>query len=476
MNPLKKLKNKFRKVKHFIDSVEYVKDFKRFMTAATVEDAGYKYVVESDLRKAIKPGVKFGMYTIGFGILFFIIWGGLAPLDSAAIAEGVITLSGKRKTIQHLEGGVIEKIDVIDGQEVKAGMVLIELNSTAAKARLQVIDGQLVYIDAIEARLKAEQEGKEEIVFDPQLFDLSKDEIKKIVETQQTLFDVRKEVRKGHVNVLNERIGQYTEQLKALEIKLKTMESQKLSLEEELENLESLFKKGLALKPRLLEMRRQVDSATSAVAEINSNIFSAKESISEAKLQILNVDNEFQKEVASEFKENHTRLLEMNEQYNAAYDVLQRTKIAAPNDGIVTDLQYHTIGGVIGPGSKILDIIPQDDKLIVEAKVRSQDIDSVHVGLVAKVQLGAFKSRIVPRLDGRVIYVSADATVDQHSGQSYYIARIEIDQRELNSLNLDLKLSPGMPASVFIVKGTRTFLQYLLSPIRDSFFRAFKEA
>lgn len=475
MTLIKKIKHLFKTSKRILLGTEYIKDFKRFMTATSAEEAGYKYVIESDLRKAIQPGIKFGLFTIGFGLLFFIIWGGLAPLDSAAIAEGMITLSGKRKTIQHLEGGIIEKINIIDGQEVKTGTVLIELNSASARARLQVVEGQLLYTNAIDVRLKAEQDGAAELNFDPAIFDMNNPEVKKIIESQKNLFDVRKEVSKGHVNVLNERIGQYTEQVTSLEVKLRSTESQKKSLEEELANTEALFKKGLALKPRVLEMKRQLDSITGALAEIQSNIFGSKEAIAEAKLQILNIENEFQKDVAAEYKENHTHLLELTEQYNAAYDVLERTKIISPYDGVITDLQYHTIGGVISPGSKIMEIIPQDDKLIVEAKVRSQDIDSIHVGLNAKVQLGAFKSRLVPRLEGRVIYVSADTVTDQQSGQAFYIARVEIDQRELKALNLDIKLYPGMPASIFIVKGTRTFLQYLISPIMDSFFRAFKE-
>lgn len=476
MNVFRKTKLLLTRAKKIVLNTEYIKDFKRFMTATSIDDAGYKYVQQNDLKKAITPSLKIGLTGMAIGLFLFVVWGGLAPLDSAAIAEGVVTLSDKKKTIQHLEGGIIDKIEVIEGQEVKAGTLLIELNSAAAKARLQVIDGQLIYIEATEVRLKAEQENASELIFNSEKFDMNNPDVVKIIQSQKNLFNVRKAVSNGQVNVLNERIAQYEQQIVGLEVKLKSTQSQKQSLEEELANTEALFKKGLALKPRVLEIKRQLDSAVGAVADIQSNIFGAKEAASEAKLQILNVDNEFQKEVASEFKENHNHLLELTEQYNAAIDVLNRTKIISPYDGIITDLQYHTVGGVISPGAKILDVIPQDDKLIVEAKVRPQDIDSLYVGLTAKVQLSAYKSRLVPRLDGRVTYISADIVQDPQTGMAFYITRVEIDQRQLNDLNIDIKLYPGMPASVFIVKGTRTFLQYMLSPIRDSFFRAFKES
>jgi len=153
---------------------------------------------------------------------------------------------------------------------------------------------------------------------------------------------------------------------------------------------------------------------------------------------------------------------------------VERSEIKSPVDGVVTDMQYHTIGGVIASGHKILDIIPQDGNLIVEAKVKLQDIDSIYPGLLAKVQLGAYKSRLVPRIEGKVIYVSADKSTDQQ-GNSFYITRIEIDEEQFNRLSATIKLHPGMPVTVFIVKGTRTFLEYLISPIRDSFFKAFKE-
>jgi len=471
----KKNKNIFSSFKNSISENEFLSDFKKFMFSSNPDDIDYKYLDQQNLKDSVKPGVKAGMFVILTGFLIFIVWGGLAPLDSAAIAEGSIVLSGKHKTIQHLEGGVIVSINITDGQEVLKGDVLLSLNNTSAKARLQVITSQIAYSKSVEARLHAEQEQLDTISFATLSDDFQDYGADKIIASQNNLFNIRKSVLNGQINVLNERILQYEEQIIGLKARKTSNKSQVALLSEELESVETLYKKGLALKPRVLELKRQLDSAIGSFEEIKSSVAAARETIAEANLQILNVRNEFLKEVASEYKENLTASIELNEQLNAAKDILDRTAIRAPDDGIVTDLQFFTIGGVIPPGAKIMDIIPQDDTLIVEAKVKTQDIDSIYIGLTAKVQLGAYKSRLLPRLEGKVIYISADTVIDPQNGMPHYIARIEMNPAEIDSLSLDVKLYPGMPATIFLVKGTRTFLQYLISPIRDSFFRAFKE-
>lgn len=469
------IKNYISKIKKAFAENEFISDFKKFMFSSDPNDMNYSHLDTNDLKKSVRPGIRAGLIVILTGFVIFIVWGGLAPLDSAAIAEGTVVVSGKHKTIQHLEGGVIESINIVDGQIVLKDQVLITLNNTSAKARLQVIKSQIAFSQAVEARLKAEQEMEEDIDFGNLRERFKEQEIDSILKSQTNLFKIRRSVLEGQINVLNEKIAQYQEQIAGIEARKTSNQSQVVLLTEELESVEELFKKGLALKPRVLELKRQLDAAIGAFEEIKSSLGAARETIAEAKLQILNVKNEFLREVAAEYKDNHSALIEFNEQLNAARDVLDRTEIRAPENGIVTDLQFFTIGGVIPPGAKIMDIVPQDSTLLVEAKVRTQDIDSIYVGLNAKIQLGAYKSRLLPRLEGKVVFVSADTILDQQSGMPFYITRIEINPKELEGLNLDVKLYPGMPATIFLVKGTRTFLEYLISPIRDSFFRAFKE-
>lgn len=456
---------------------EYLKALILFLTAKTPAESGVNPEHVKELKEAIRPAVKFGLGVVGFGFLFFIVWGGLAPLDQAAVAQGVITVAGSNKTIQHKEGGIITSINVKDGDVVKENDILMLISDTETKASMQIITSQLNFSSAIQSRLKAQQAYADKIAWDDEGLDYSDPKITEIIETQERLFNATMNQVKAEQSVLDERILQLKEKITGLEKQLKSTQSQIRTLGDDIKVQEDLAKKGLALQPRVREYRRSLDEQIGREAQVKAEIASSNEQIAEVNLKKVSLDQELQSKVAAEMKENHSRLLELTEKYNAAKDALDRTTVRAPMAGTVTDLQFHTIGGVVAPGHKIMDIVPLDAKLIVEARVQTQDIESVYPGLLTRIQLGAYKARLVPRIDGKVIYVSPDRLVDNTpQGQmGYYIVRIEIDQSSIDKLATDIVLTPGMPASVFIVKGERTFLQYLISPIRDSFFKAFKE-
>lgn len=479
---LHRLKTRTQVLMRKIVRMEYIHDILLYLTNKTPSDANFQSKIEADLKQTIRPSIKFGLSVIAVGFGFFVVWGGLAPLDSAATAEGTIVVAGNHKAVQHLEGGIVEKLMVKDGQTVKEGDVLMVLNSSKARAELAIYTNRLNFAVATQARLMAELNNYDKVYWDDDAFDYSDPEITEIIKTQDQFFHSRTSSIKGQLQVLDERIAQKQEEIIGLEKQLKSVESQVSNIQAELKNMDQLLKKGLTTSDRVLHLRNSYDDALSREAGIKAEIAKSKEVIAETKLEKINVDHKYRTELSNEIKENHSHLLEYTEQYTASKDVLDRTVIKAPASGIITELQVHTVGGVIGQGQKLMDVVPQDEKLIIEAKVRTQDIDSIHPGLVAKVQLGAFKSRLMPRINGKVIYVGADKITDQHvdprtgAAGSYYLAKIEVDESELASLALDVKLYPGMPATVFIVKGERTFLQYLISPIRDSFFKAFKEA
>lgn len=470
--------SKFKPIYKAIMDSAWMQTVKIFFTSKNAEEAGYNFKYDRDIRKAIRPAIFFAFISILTGLAFFVVWGGLAPLDQAAIADGVIIVAGSNKTIQNQEGGTIESINVKEGEEVKVGDILIKLNDTAAKAQVNILKSELTFAKAIEYRLTAELEDYNKIEWDPNEFNLKDGTVKRILKTQEHLFATRKLAKSGKVHIAEERITQRNEEITGYEAQLKSVDSQFKLLSDETNSVESLYSKGLATKEKLSYLKRQLEDLQGRKAQTKAAIASAKQEIAQLQLEILNINHEFQKEIGAEVKENHSRILELTDRYNSALDVLTRTVIRSPVDGVVTELQYHTIGGVISPGQKIMDIVPKTDELIVEARVQTRDIDSIYPGLLARVQLGAYKSRLVPRLDGKVIYVSADKHTDQahQGGQSYYIARVKIDDDELKKLTVEIKLAPGMPATVFIVKGERTFLQYMISPIMDSFFRAFKES
>jgi HlyD family type I secretion membrane fusion protein len=429
----------------------------------------------NEVLDAIHPSVIWGGIITAVVFLFFGLWAGFAPLDSAAIANGSVVLSASRKTVQHLEGGIIQEILVKEGDNVTKGQPLIHLNATSANSQQELLLGQFRLAKASEIRLLAERdEGKPD--FDnPLLNDSNNPDLVSLVEGQRKLFETRQAAVSGQINILQERIMQYNEQIKGLEDQTKEVRKQKQLIDNEVKSVSGLVEKGLEQKPRLLALQRRQSELDGETAKHASEIATIKGSISEAQLQIINVQNEYLKSVMTELKEVQQQISDLQEKIQASGDILKRTVITAPQAGKITGLKYHTLGGVITPGAPIMDIVPQDDRLIIEAQVRPQDIDIVHEGLPAKVMLTAYKSRFVPRLEGKVTQVSADRFINDKTGEAYFLARIEINDGTIAKLTKNIVLYPGMPAEAFITTGESTLLQYMASPIIDSLRKSFKE-
>lgn len=443
--------------------------------ANTVEETNYGYNVKKDLSKHVRPAVIFAVGAILVAIGFFLVWGGLARLDSAATAVGVIALSGNHKTIQHLEGGVIEQILVKEGDIVEEGQDLVILNNSSAKASVHTTISQLRMSKAIEKRLLAELQGHAEIDFSDPILDQADDEVQMLIKNQKMLFEYELKTLYSQLDAIEQRIVQETLLLQAYVAKHKASTSQFAFAQEQSNASEKLYNKELETKTRLLEYRSRVSATQSQQKIDEADIARAKAAIKEAKHNKNYAETDFKQKVAEKYRENHAFVLELEQRLHALQDILARTTIKAPKSGIVTGMQYYTVGGVIAPVGNVMDIVPQDDKLIVEAQVSDRDIESIHAGLEVKMQLEAYKSRLVPRISGRVIYVSADKFSNQ-SGGSFYHLKAEINEEALKKINTNINLYPGMPVTLFIVRGERTFLQYLMSPILDSFHKAFKEA
>ena len=482
-------------------------EFEATAPKAPVSEIPAKTTGSKTLMESVKPPLLFCAAAILIGISIFLIWGSLAPLDSAAIATGQVTLTGKRKTIQHLEGGVVEAIWVTEGARVQEGDKLITLSPTGVASQLQRILWQLKAAKVTEKRLLAqelmtqvsENGGLKTLPVldftDPFLDEvfgavpeslrdesLRDESLLQLIKTQQQLFDAKCKEQQAFLSGQQETIKAYKAQLNSLE-KVLEGEREKLQSFEELhiKNIVPKFGSGMA---GLFETQR-------SVLEMESDRTRLKSAIAEAKLKILQFKENLRSQIASEYRENHLHLLEFEQEYLRLKDIVDRTVIKSPVTGVVTGLEVTTVGGVVHPGAKLLDIVPEDGELIIEASVNPQDIESVYLGLEAKIQLNAYKSRLVPRISGEVLSVSADVmqppagqgagtgalgTGAQGTSAPYYLVRIKVSEESLKRLTIPVTLSPGMPVTVFIVKGSRTFLQYLLSPIKDSFHKAFKEA
>jgi epimerase transport system membrane fusion protein len=411
------------------------------------------------------------IFFLVFGVFGF--WAGFAPLDGAARATGVVTVESYTKVIQHLEGGIVGEILVRNGDVVAAGDSLLVLDNTQPLAGLGIANAQFVALKSREARLVAESSGSQSISFPAVLMQAGSDADAEMASERQ-IFLARKAARDGEVEVLEQREDQLASRVTGLEaVRISKLELA-ASFSEELIDVRELLEEGFSDKQRLRELERSYSSYSGEAADLTANISTTQMQIGEARLQILQQDKNFLTEVVNELGDVRSRLKDTEERVIAMQDVVRRTSITTPVDGIVTGMQVHTIGGVVQPGVDIAEVVPQSDELIIEANVSPIDIDRVTVGQEATISFSAFSSGLVPTIFGNVIGISADRLVDQTNGAPYYLARVEVTPEGMRDMG-DLVLVPGMPAEVFINTGTRTFLQYVFKPFTTALSRSFIE-
>ena len=427
-----------------------------------------------ELRRTIIAGAMI----IGFGVCGVGIWAAVAPLAGAAIAPGVVSPEGSRRTIQHLEGGIIKRILIEDGSRVRAGDPLILLEDTQAQAGFALLKARHHSLVAAQARMAAEQAGHRDVRFPDWLIEAAGKDATALeaMVAQRQLFRTRAEGLAGRRAILMQRIAQLREEIRGLEAQIAADDRQIELIAEEIEGLDHLYRKGLAPRTRLLALQRAQSDIEGDRAERQARIARARQAIGETELQMIAQGTALLDDASEEISRVQTELAEVEQQLAASHDVLARKTISAPNAGTVVELRFHTHGGVINPGEPILDLVPVDEELLVEARVSPLDIDIVAPGLPALIMLPAFKQRTAPRFEGRVRSISADAIVDQRTGERYFAAWIEADPGQLDALAPEIELMAGMPAEVFIAIGERTMLDYLLQPIFDSMRRAFREA
>jgi HlyD family secretion protein len=403
------------------------------------------------------------------------IWSAFAPLESAAIASGVVESESSRKTIQHLEGGIVREILVSDGDAVRTGQILIALDDTKVRAEVQSLQGQLWDATAREARLQAEQQGHEPLLFSTRLETAQKESASAtaVLKAQQGIFEARRQVFQSQVAVIGEKRLQVEKEIVGLKAQETAVAQRTGIAREELDMVATLVNKGLERRPRLLILEREVADLQGRRGEIAAHISRAEQVINESQATLLKLESDRQHEIAQSLREAQNQLFQLREKLRAAEDQLSRTEVKAPEDGVVTELRIHTPGGVIGAGAPLMDLVPRQDRLIVTARVKPEDIDVVHPGLNADVHLLPYNQRRAPRLHGTVTHVSADRLVDKRTEQPYYATKIRVQDTRLAAN--DIRIIPGMPAQVFITTGRGTVALYALRPLLDSFHGAFSE-
>ncbi len=411
--------------------------------------------------------------------LIVLVFGVLVPVESAAIAKGTVAVMSKRKTVQHLEGGVIKSILVKDGDVVKEGQPLLEISDVAPKANRSIVEADLWMERAAEARLNALRENKETLLFPDEIMQAAQvhADLAKTLKTQQELFTTQREAQLGKLQSLHQRLAEAKEEITGLRAQIRSAEGQLAYINEEIVTVQTLLKDGLSTRPRLLALQRAAEELKGSRGQNTALIAKVQQGMTETEMQIINQQNEFATQIAQELKEVSSQISDHREKLSAVADVMERTVVTAPSEGIVTGLKYHTVGGVVEPGSPILDIVPQQEQLVLEVKIQPTDIDVVKSGLESRVVFPAYRARRMPLLNGKVIQVSADAfTEKQGLGDvSYYTAKVEVDASQMKHMDIPVNLYPGMPADVYINTGSRSFIAYLMAPVTDSMDRAFKE-
>lgn len=409
-----------------------------------------------------------------FGV--FGTWAALASLTSAALAPGVIAVDSNWRTLQHLEGGIVAELMVRDGDVVEEGTVLLRLDPTRSDATLSIIDSQLVLALATEARLVAERDGAEEVALPAELTERAQQaEVATIVAGQQLLFRARKDSMEGQTNILRQRIDQLQQEIQGLQVQQDATRQQYDLIQEELSGLRELFEQGYVPRTRILALERESEQLRGARGEDLAAIARARSQIGETELQILQLERNFREQVVTELRDVQASVFDLRERRVAAADERRRIDVVAPVTGQVINLAVHTVGGVVRPGEAILSIVPVDDRLVIDARVKPDDRERVAAGQPAQVRLSGLSQRSTPVLLGEVLTISADRLTDNQTGEAFYQARVVIPEDQLDRLDSSVSLVAGMPADVMIETGERTALGYLLAPITDSLRTAFRD-
>lgn len=430
---------------------------------------------DDDVEPSLGRMIVIGLATIAVCFGGFGGWALLARLDSAANAHGVVVADSHRKTVQHLEGGILRTLLVKEGEVVRAGQPLALLDTTQSDAQLGQLTSQQVTLQARVARLKAEQTDTRAVDFPADLVSRRPESnVAEALDAQRRLFETRWRAYDSSVAIVEKRILQYREQIASARAQQAAAEKRSSLVAEELRTVEYLLGLGYEKRSHLLELQRNLEEVKGQADQARGAAAQGEQSIAGAQAEIVNLAASRHADVAKDLDDTRAQEADLADRIRAARDVLDRREILSPQDGVVTDVRLVTPGGVIGPGQPLMDIVPSDDKLIIEVRVQPDDIDVVHPGLPAQVHLTAFKRTSTPLIDGEVTYVSADMLTDPRNDEKYFLARVTPSAADLAHWKR-LTLSPGMPADVLIVTGRRRAIDYFVEPLRQRMRQAFLE-
>jgi membrane fusion protein, type I secretion system len=402
-------------------------------------------------------------------------WAMTTEFWGAVIAGGQLVVDSSVKKVQHPTGGVVGRLNVREGKEVKAGDIVVSLDDTQIRANRDIVVKALNELAARQAREEAERDGLDKVTFPDDLLARRNDpDVAKAVTGEQRQFEIRRTSREGQKAQLRERMIQLRQEISGYEAQIASKDKQIEWVGKELVGVYELWEKNLIPYTRVTSLEREKERLVGERGQLMAAIAQSKGKIAEIELQILQVDQDMRTEVGKDLAEIRARTAEMIERKVAAEDQLKRVDIRAPIDGVVLQLTVHTVGGVITPGETIMLIVPQTDTLQVEAKIPPQEIDQIRIGQAAVLRFVAFSQRTTPEINGTVVRISADVSEDAKTGARFYTIRLDVSPEEVARLGA-VKLVPGMPVEALIQTSPRTVMSYLIKPLHDQLARAFRE-
>lgn len=437
--------------------------------SATLEG---ELALQTDTRRPMR----IGLWALGLGFGGFLLWAALAPLDEGVPTQGAVSIDTKRKTVQHLSGGLVEELLVREGDMVQAGQVLVRLDPAVSRANYEAARQRYMGLKATESRLLAEQKGASQIDFPAEVLKSNDPAVQQQVVTQQSLFASRRAALEAELRAIDESVQGLEAMITAYEAQLQSQQQRLASLQAELAGVRDLVGEGYAPRNRQMDLERQVAATEAAIAELRGNLTRSRRSIAELRQRAILRQQEYRKEGDTLLAQIRLEIQANLEKYKAAEEELARTEIRAPVAGQVVGLAIHTVGGVIQPAQRLMDIVPLDEPLLLEARIPPHLIDRVEPGQLADIRFNAFAHSPVLVVEGKVESVSKDL-ISEPSPQgniAYYLARVAVTPEGLKRLG-NRHMQPGMPAEIIIKTGERSLLTYLLHPLAKRFAASMKE-
>lgn len=419
--------------------------------------------------------LRYALSTVLLSGALVVGWGAMAKIDSASVAMGTLAVELNRRVIQHLEGGIVGEVLVREGDVVQPGQVLLRLDATRARAQVTTLEDEMDRLRVREAALVAERDGLDTLTFPEELLRRASDpKLADILAVQRNEFTARQLSLRGQSEIIGQRILQLRKQIDGLNVRVTSNDRQLALIRQEIGGVEMLVRSGLERLPRLLNLQREEARLLGERGESIENISRTEQAISEAEMQRSQLLRSRQEEIARDLRDVQGRLFELHERHVAAFDQLNRLDVTAPEGGTVMDLRFAALGGVIAPGAQVAAIVPREERLVVEAQLNPNEVDTVRPGMAASIRLSHAAARLTPVIEGVVERISPDRMVDQRTGAPYFMVRIGVAPEELEK-HANLKLQSGMHAEVLIRRGERSVATYIIRPLIDRFSTSMRE-